>query len=297
MLDRIEEVLGREHPDAVVIFGDTNSTLAGALAAAKGRVPVAHIEAGLRSFVREMPEEVNRVVADSVATWLFAPTETAIHHLRAEGVNIGLVDAPVPVVGVQPGTAYLVGDIMLDALLENVEIAERHSSVLARFGLAPAEYALATVHRASNTDDVSKLGEIFDALALLREPVVVPLHPRTKAALMGTDIEIEPPIRVIEPVGYLDMLQLQRNARVVLTDSGGVQKEAYLLGAMCVTLRDETEWPETLADGWNVLSGTDCEAILRAARRPRPSGKPPQVFGDGRTAERIVTVLERSLSG
>jgi UDP-N-acetylglucosamine 2-epimerase len=181
---------------------------------------------------------------------------------------------------------------MYDALLQNADIAQQRSTLLDRLRLRPAGYALATIHRASNTDDVTKLAEIFDALAMLREPVVVPLHPRTKAALMGTDIEIEAPVLTIDPVGYLDMLQLQRHARVVLTDSGGVQKESYLLGVPCVTLRDETEWPETLVDEWNVLAGADCERILRAARRPRPSGKAPRVFGDGHAAERMVAILE-----
>ena len=295
MLERIEEVLTRERPDAVVIYGDTNSTLAGALAAAKAGIPLAHVEAGLRSFVRDMPEEVNRIVADRVSTWLFAPTTTAIENLRAEGVPIAQDATSPPTTQDRRPTnaaAYLTGDIMFDALLQNSALAEERSSVLQTLSLQPGQYALATVHRAANTDDVSNLAEIFDALALLREPVIVPLHPRTKAALMGTDIEVEPPVRIIDPVGYLDMLQLQKNARVVLTDSGGVQKEAYLLGVPCVTLRDETEWPETLAGSWNVLAGADCEAILRAARRPRPTADAPQVFGDGHAAERMVAILE-----
>jgi UDP-N-acetylglucosamine 2-epimerase len=181
---------------------------------------------------------------------------------------------------------------MYDALLENASIAEQRSRILEAMRLEPRGYALATVHRASNTDDVANLAEIFDALALLKETVIVPLHPRTKAALMGTDIEVEPPVHIIDPVGYLDMLKLQRNARIVLTDSGGVQKEAYLLGVPCVTLRDETEWPETLTGEWNVLAGADCERILRAARRAAPSGTPPPAFGDGHAAEKMVAILE-----
>jgi UDP-N-acetylglucosamine 2-epimerase len=288
MLERLEDVMRRESPDAVVIYGDTNSTLAGALAAAKLGIPVAHVEAGLRSFVRDMPEEINRIVADRVSTWLFAPTETAIENLRREGCAVDGERDRVP----GPGVAHLTGDIMYDALMQQSAIADDRSHVLARMRLEPGGYVLATVHRASNTDDVSRLAEIFDAMALLHEPVIVPLHPRTKAALLGTDIEVEPPVRLVDPVGYLDMLQLQRNARLVLTDSGGVQKEAYLLGVPCVTLRDETEWPETLADEWNVLAGADCERILRAARRPRPTGDVPQVFGDGHAAERMVGLLE-----
>jgi UDP-N-acetylglucosamine 2-epimerase len=279
----------RESPDAAVIYGDTNSTLAGALAAAKLGIPVAHVEAGLRSFVRDMPEEINRIVADRISTWLFAPTATAIDNLRQEGCTIA--EGSSPSASTTP-TAYLTGDIMYDALLQHADIARQRSTILERFRLAPRGYVLATIHRAANTDDVAKLAEIFDALALLREPVIVPLHPRTKTALMGTDIEIEAPVITVDPVGYLDMLQLQRNARAVLTDSGGVQKEAYLLGVPCVTLRDETEWPETLVGEWNVLAGADCERILRAARRTRPAGEAPAVFGDGHAAERMVAILE-----
>lgn len=279
MLERLEDVMRRESPDVVVVYGDTNSTLAGALAAAKLGLPVAHVEAGLRSGVRDMPEEINRAVADRLSAWLFAPTKNAADNLAREGITDGVV---------------VTGDIMFDALLQHVAIAEQRSTALRDLGLTPGRYALATVHRAANTDDVRRLGEIFDALALLREPVIVPLHPRTKAALMGTDIEVEPPVRVVEPVGYLDMLMLQRHARVVLTDSGGVQKEAYLLGVPCVTLRDETEWVETLEGGWNVLAGTDAERIVAAAKRPRPAGEPAPVFGDGHAAERMVAAIEAS---
>ncbi len=285
ILERVEEVLRKERPDAVVIYGDTNSTLAGALAAAKLGIPVAHIEAGLRSFVRDMPEEINRIVADRISTWLFAPTQNAMENLQREGVEVAEGS----------GIAYLTGDIMFDALRQNAELAQERSRAVENMHLTPGGYVLATIHRAANTDDVAKLGEIFDALALLREPVIVPLHPRTKAALLGTDIEVESPVRIVDPVGYLDMLQLQRNARMVLTDSGGVQKEAYLLGVPCVTMRDETEWVETLVDQWNVLAGADCERILRAARRPHPTGTPPAVFGDGHAAEKMVAILERAL--
>jgi UDP-N-acetylglucosamine 2-epimerase len=277
ILERVEAVLQKERPDVVVIYGDTNSTLAGALAAGKLGLPVAHIEAGLRSFVRDMPEEINRLVADRLSTWLFAPTQTAVDNLSNEGITAGV---------------HMTGDIMCDALEQNKQIAAEKSRVLETLHLRPGEYVLATIHRAANTDDVAKLAEIFDALALLREPVIVPLHPRTKAALLGTDIEVESPVRIIDPVGYLDMLQLQRHARTVLTDSGGVQKEAYLLGVPCVTLREETEWVETLVDQWNVLAGADCERILRAARRSRPHGTPPAVFGEGRAAEKMVGILE-----
>jgi len=277
MLERLEPIVKREAPDRVVIYGDTNSTLAGALVAAKLALPVAHVEAGLRSFVRTMPEEINRIVADRVSTHLFAPTQTAVDNLAREGITAGVT---------------LTGDIMYDALLQHAEIASQRSRILRNLALEPGRYALATVHRAANTDDPARLAAIMAALALLRETVIVPMHPRTKAALMGTDIEVEPPVRIIEPVGYLDMIELQRNARLVLTDSGGVQKEAYLLAVPCVTLRDETEWVETLPGGWNALAGSDPERILAAARRQPPEGQPPPVFGDGRAAERMVTALE-----
>ncbi len=191
-----------------------------------------------------------------------------------------------------PQRAVLTGDIMYDALLAHRERARETSRILDELRLDPGRYALATVHRAANTDDPARLADIFDALALLHERVVVPLHPRTRAALMGTDIEVEPPVLLVEPVGYLDMIALEANARVILTDSGGVQKEAYLLGVPCVTLRDETEWAETLAGRWNVLAGTDTHRIIEAARRPRPAGEPPAVFGDGHAAERMVAALE-----
>jgi len=277
MLQRLEPIVQREQPDRVVIYGDTNSTLAGALVAAKLGVPLAHVEAGLRSFVRAMPEEINRIVADRLSTYLFAPTQTAVDNLAREGITDGVT---------------LTGDIMCDALLQNSEIAARRSRILERLSLRPGAYALATIHRAANTDDPARLADIIDALSLLQETVILPLHPRTRAALMGTDIEVEPPVIVADPVGYLDMLELERNARVVLTDSGGVQKEAYLLGVPCVTLRDETEWVETLEGGWNVLAGADAERIVAAARRPRPAGSPPPLFGDGHAAERMLAALE-----
>ncbi|MHB8516402.1 MAG: UDP-N-acetyl glucosamine 2-epimerase [Dehalococcoidia bacterium] len=304
ILERLEDVMRREAPDAVVIYGDTNSTLAGALAAAKLNIPLAHIEAGLRSFVREMPEEVNRVVADSVSVYLFAPTQTAVDNLLREGhvLPSPALETPPPPSTLHPSAAgsraaargriYLTGDIMYDALLVHAPLAAAQSRILDELALPSGGYALATVHRAANTDDPARLERIIEALAMLGEPVVLPLHPRTRAALAHTDIEVDAAVRLIDPVGYLDMLALQQHARMVLTDSGGVQKEAYLLGVPCVTLREETEWVETLADGWNVLAGAHPERILAAARRARPPGEPPPVFGDGHAAERMVEALE-----
>jgi UDP-N-acetylglucosamine 2-epimerase len=281
MLERLEPVLEQEAPDWVVVFGDANSTLAGALAAAKLHLPLAHVEAGLRSFNRAMPEEINRIVVDHVADLLFCPTQTAVDHLTREG----LADR-----------AHLTGDIMYDTLLAHLPLAERRSGIIERLGLAPGGFALVTVHRAANTDDLAALERILDALALLDEPVVFPMHPRVRLALMSSDLETPPNVQAIEPVGYLEMLALQRGARVVLTDSGGVQKEAYLLGTPAVTLREDTEWPETLVGGWNVLAGSDPRRIAEAAHRPRPAGDPPPVFGDGKSAERMVELLRHDPS-
>ena len=289
MLERLEAVMQNESPDVVVVYGDTNSTLAGALAAAKLGLPVAHVEAGLRSFVRDMPEEINRIVTDHLATYLFAPTQNAVQNLLREGFVLS--DQPQSLPG-DVGRVHQPGDIMFDALILHAPIAAERSRLLRDLRLDPGGFVLATVHRAANTDDPARLADIVDALAMLREPVVLPLHPRTRAALMATDIEVEPPVHVIEPVGYLDMLALEQAARMVITDSGGVQKEAYLLGVPCVTLREETEWVETLVAGWNVLAGADPERIVAAATRARPPGAPPRVFGDGCAAERMVAALE-----
>ncbi|MCH7699659.1 MAG: UDP-N-acetylglucosamine 2-epimerase (non-hydrolyzing) [Chloroflexi bacterium] len=277
MLQRLEVVLQEEAPDWVVVFGDTNSTLAAALAAAKLGLPIAHVEAGLRSFDRSMPEEVNRVLTDHCATLLFCPTDTAMQHLAAEGLS---------------ERAHLTGDIMFDSLQQHRELLDDRTGLLEEMGLERKGYFLATVHRAANTDDPASLARIVQALGDLQDAVVLPLHPRTKAALQAADIHLPPNVKEIAPVGYLDMLALQLHARMVLTDSGGVQKEAYLLGTPCVTLRQETEWPETLVDGWNVLAGADPKRIVEAAMRPVPQSEAPEVFGDGRSAQRMVDLLQ-----
>jgi UDP-N-acetylglucosamine 2-epimerase len=276
MMQRIEPIIQNEAPEWVVVFGDANSTVAGALATAKLNVPLAHVEAGLRSGDRSMPEEVNRIIADHCADVLFAPTETGMVNLRKEGLG---------------ERARLTGDIMYDSLMYHQARAETQSSIVDRLSLKAGAYTLVTVHRASNTDDPGSLASIVDALALLDGPVVFPVHPRARLALASGDLEVPAHVRLLEPVGYLDMLALQLAARVVLTDSGGVQKEAYLLGVPCVTLREETEWPETLENGWNVLAGTDAQRIAEGTHRPRPEGEPPPIFGDGRSAERMVELL------
>jgi UDP-GlcNAc3NAcA epimerase len=276
MLIRLEEVLLTEKPDWVLVYGDTNSTLAGALAAVKLHIPVAHVEAGLRSFNRHMPEEHNRVLTDHAADLLFCPTQTAVDNLSREGITQGV---------------HLVGDVMYDAVLYNTSLAEERSDVLARLGLAPQSYALATVHRPRNTDDPRRLQDILAALAEIGYPVIFPLHPRTRQRLSQLPISQFPNSQLIEPVSYLDMLTLEKHARLILTDSGGVQKEAYFFAVPCLTLREETEWLETVETGWNRLVGADRAAIVQAACNFRPEGSPPAIFGDGHASERIADLL------
>lgn len=280
MLTGIEEVLLSERPDWLLIYGDTNSTLAGALAAAKLGVPVAHVEAGLRSYNRSMPEEINRVVADSLSTLLFCPTSVAIDNLAREDITSGV---------------HVVGDVMYDAVLWASErVPDREESILARLGLEPGEYLLATVHRASNTDSVENLTAIMWALHATEERVVFPVHPRTLKALYNAGIRPGDNIMQIEPVSYLDMIALEKHARKILTDSGGVQKEALWFGVPCITMRDETEWVETVECGWNTLTGTNPARILEAVHTSKPEDTPPQIYGDGKAAQKIATLLKEA---
>ncbi len=286
MLAAIERVLLAEQPNWLLIYGDTNSTLAGAVAACKLHIPVAHVEAGLRSFNRRMPEEMNRVLADHASELLFAPTETAVANLAREGI-----------VGDQ---VINVGDVMYDAALFYGEKALYGSRILEQLELEAGAYILSTVHRAENTDDPARLRVILEGLAAVaREvPVILPLHPRTRATLtrLGLDGEAARRIRIVDPVGYLDMVMLEKHARLVVTDSGGVQKEAFFHGVPCVTLRDETEWVELVELGWNRLlpplpGGELAPAILAALGTRGGEARP---YGDGRAADRIV---ERLLAG
>ncbi|MCC6790805.1 MAG: UDP-N-acetylglucosamine 2-epimerase (non-hydrolyzing) [Thermomicrobiales bacterium] len=279
MMGALEAVMLRERPDLVVVFGDTNSTLAGALAAVKLNIPVAHIEAGLRSFNRAMPEEINRVVTDHVSSLHFAPTENAVSWLQREGI----VDH-----------VYRVGDVMLDALRIYPEHAANGNGRADRVGEI-GSFALVTIHRAANTDDPERFASIVQALNELSMPAVFPIHPRTRHRIAVSEATLGPHIRVIDPVDYLTMLDLMERADVVLTDSGGVQKEAYLVGTPCVTLRDETEWTETVASGWNVLVGVDPRAIVTAATTFRPTHERPPLFGDGRASDRIAEQIVRFL--
>ncbi len=276
MLQRIEEVLQAERPAWVLVYGDTNSTLAGALAAVKLHIPVAHVEAGLRSFNRTMPEEHNRVLTDHCADLLLCPTATAVELLAAEGIAHGV---------------HLVGDVMLDALQRHGALARMRSTLLERLGLPPAGFALATIHRPYNTDDPARLAVVLQALAGLQMPVVFPVHPRTHAALTRGGLTLPANVIALEPIGYLDMLALEQTAALIVTDSGGVQKEAYCFAVPCVTVRPETEWVETIAAGWNRLAWGDAGQVIEAARRPWPTTAPSPLFGDGHAAERIVGLL------
>jgi UDP-GlcNAc3NAcA epimerase len=286
MLEAIERVLLEEVPDWVLVYGDTNSTLAGVLAAVKLHIPVAHVEAGLRSFNRRMAEEINRIVADHTSDLLFVPTRTALENLRREGLP--------------ESSIYAVGDVMYDAAIYYGSKAEAQSHVLHKLGLRSKEYILATLHRAENTDNLERLRFIVGGLIqVAREiPVVLPIHPRTRRVLNDSGIgsEISRFIRLIEPVGYMDMLKLEKNARLIATDSGGVQKEAYFHGVPCVTFREQTEWVELIELGWNrlvppvsaatVISGL-CAGLTST---PRSTQTP---YGDGHAAERIGEVLLR----
>jgi UDP-N-acetylglucosamine 2-epimerase len=273
----LEEVLVAERPDRVLVYGDTNSTLAGALAAARRSVPLVHVEAGLRSFDRRMPEELNRIIADHLSEVLLCPSETSVRNLAAEGIT---------------RQVHLVGDVMLDVLHETRGEAEaRAPALLARLGVAAKAYLVATVHRRENTDDPAPLARILSALAALAEPVVFPVHPRARAVIARTGCPIGPRVRLIDPVGYLEMVALVSAARLVLTDSGGVQKEAYWLGTPCLTLRSETEWVETVDAGWNTLVGADRERIVRAARSLAPPSARPSLYGDGKAATRCADLL------
>jgi len=278
MMVAIERTLLDERPECALVYGDTNTTLAAALAACKLGVRLAHVEAGLRSFNRTMPEEHNRVLTDHCSDLLFCPTQTAVVNLANEGIRSGV---------------HQVGDVMYDAVLHFATRAKEQSRILAALGVRPREYMLATVHRAYNTDDPAVLQRLLLALDTIGEPVIFPLHPRTRARLASHDNGKEPRnVRLVDPVGYLDMLSLEQHAKVILTDSGGVQKEAFFFEVPCVTLRPETEWIETVSSGWNVLAGSDPDAIVSAAREAaRPSGTAPQVFGDGRAADRIAELL------
>lgn len=285
MLEALEKVFMQEKPDWVLIYGDTNSTLAGALAAAKLHIPVAHVEAGLRSFNMQMPEEINRILGDRISSLLFCPTETAVENLATEGITRGVHD---------------VGDVMFDAALFYREKARQESNILQSLDLSAGHFALATCHRAENTDDPARLTEIVAVLDEIagQLPVVLPLHPRTRKLLADHALtEKLSQIRITEPLSFLDMVALEQAAAVILTDSGGVQKEAFFYHVPCITMRDETEWVETVAQGWNRLTGANRGKIMEAftelsQQNERPNFEFP--YGDGNAAGKIVSIIETS---
>ena len=276
ILAALEPVLSELQPSMVLVYGDTNSTLAGALAARQAGIPAGHVEAGMRSFDREMPEELNRVLTDHASDVLLCSTETAVGNLEREGVA---------------GEVHLVGDVMADVSLAFRDIAEERSRVLDDLGLEPGTYLVATAHRAGNVDRPERLQRLVELLAAMPQPVVFPVHPRTRLRLEEAGLtERLADVRLVSPLGYLDFMKLARHARAVLTDSGGVQKEAYLLGVPCITLRDTTEWVETVEAGWNVLVDLDTEAALAALERSPPAER-PELYGGGHAAERVCRVL------
>lgn len=283
MLEALADIMAEVRPDHVLVYGDTNSTLAGALAAAKLHIPVAHVEAGLRSFNRKMPEEINRVVTDHLSELLFAPTAVAVENLIREGIS----GPPV----------QLVGDVMYDAV-RYYSAKAPDAGVLAGFGVSAGQYILATIHRAENTDDPGRLSAIIDGLAAAARlmPVLLPVHPRTRAACLrhGVDVAANPGFKMVDPVDYLTMLALQRDAALVVTDSGGMQKEAFFSGVQCITVRDETEWTELVAAGWNELCPpTNSEALLAAitGRLDRAAPDRPDLYGQGDASEKVARML------
>jgi UDP-N-acetylglucosamine 2-epimerase len=296
ILEGVERVLNKERPEITIVYGDTNSTLAGALAAAKLNIPVGHVEAGLRSYRRNMPEETNRLLTDHLSTLLFCPTTQAVRNLSKEGIRNG--DKTV---------VENVGDVMYDSILYYSQLAENKSTILKDLDLLFPEthnsklgtrnYYLATLHRAENTDDPKRLKSILKALAKIAKdiPVLLPLHPRTKKMIRVQRLIKEAKgIQLIDPVSYLDMLTLEKHAKVILTDSGGVQKEAYWFRVPCITLRDETEWMETIRSGWNVLVGTEMDRILKEAKARNERSLPLNttgIFGDGKASEKIIQIL------
>jgi UDP-N-acetylglucosamine 2-epimerase len=281
MLAGVEQSVIQERPAVVLVYGDTNSTLAAALAAAKLHVPVAHVESGLRSYDRAMPEEINRVVADHVADILFCPTVVAVENLRREGIVAGV---------------HNVGDVMFDLACTALS-PERERAALAAFGLQRGAYTLATLHRAANTDDPTRLAALLGAMAASPERVLFPVHPRTDAAIdrHGLRHLLGGNLLAVPPVGYFDSLALVKNARVVATDSGGLQKEAYFFATPCVTMREASEWVETVESGWNVLVGADGEALAAALADPPHGAEHPSFYGQGDAGERIVAVLSEYL--
>ncbi|GCC52459.1 UDP-N-acetylglucosamine 2-epimerase [Chryseotalea sanaruensis] len=283
MLEGIEKVLLDEKPNAVLVYGDTNSTLAGALAAAKLHIPIAHVEAGLRSFNRRMPEEINRVLTDHMSTWLFAPTTTAVNNLSKEGIT--------------QESILQVGDVMYDAVLFYQKMAQQQSDVLKRIGINSEPFILATIHRAENTNSQEKLRAIFSQLEILAKEklVILPLHPRTKS-LLDRDYSTDQ-FKIIDPIGYFDMILLQKHCKLIITDSGGVQKEAFFNNKFCITVREETEWVELVEHGFNFLANpiSTIQTLVTQLWDREFDSKKNNLYGIGKSAEKIVDILEKNI--
>lgn len=304
MLAGLEALIMERKPNLVLVYGDTNSTLAGALAASKLHVRVAHVEAGLRSYDKSMPEEQNRVIADHLSTWLFCPTRTAVENLAHEGIpgaqadgrGVGSDVVRPPAIKASANVPLVIesGDVMLDASLYYRELGRNRpeaEKARARLGIN-GPYRLLTLHRAENTDDQARLSSIVKALnAASDQTIVFPVHPRTRKALASQGLVFAPHVRLVEPVGYFDMIDLESSASCIITDSGGVQKEAYFFGVPCVTLRDSTEWVETIETGWNRLAGADVEAIGEVIRRATPGREGLSLYGDGDAGRKILDKL------
>lgn len=278
MLGKLEEIYLKEKPDCILVYGDTNSTLAGALAASKLLIPVIHVEAGLRSFNKSMPEEQNRILTDHISKLLLAPTKDAEKNLEKEGIKNGV---------------HNIGDVMYDAVLMFKEKSKIKEKLLEKIGVKKNEYILATIHRAENTNNIERLKNIIEALNESSATIVLPLHPRTKKFIEEYGLNFAEDIKVIEPVGYLEMLMLEGNSQKIVTDSGGVQKEAYFMSKPCITMRDETEWVETVDVGWNVVVGTDKAKILESIKNFNPKNEQPYIFGDGKASEKIVELIKK----
>lgn len=285
MLLAIEDVLFKERPELVLVYGDTNTTLAGALAASKLHIPLGHVEAGLRYLDRSMPEEINRILTDHCSDLLFCPTKTSVNNLNKENISQGV---------------YLTGDVMVDILLRQKEIAEK-SNVLQALGLKSKQYLVVTVHRAGNTDNRENLQSIVDALCQIDQTIVFPIHPRTESALKRyrfySRLKENNKIKIVKPLAYRDFLKLMNHAQEIITDSGGIQKEAYVLKVPCITLLETTGWDETVEDGWNVLVGANKDKIVNMARDFKPRGEQREDFGKGEACRNIKKVIDSVLKG
>ncbi len=276
MLIHLEDIYLKEKPDLILVYGDTNSTLAGALCGSKLLIPVAHVEAGLRSFNMKMPEEQNRILTDHVSSLLFVPTSSAIENLKNQGIT---------------DKVYQVGDVMYDAILHFKDLAEKKSN----FSKITGDYILTTIHRAENTDDIKRLKNIIEALNECDKKVILPIHPRTRKYISDYGLNFSENVKVIEPVGYLDMICLEMHAEKIVTDSGGVQKEAFFMKKPCITMRDETEWIETVNNGWNKIVGTDKNRIIDAIVNFLPNQEQENIFGEGRAAMQILNIINREI--